>query len=211
MTNLNLQGAPGWVSDYTRGLDWPAADQRFRELEAAVPGIRSVMELLIEMLPDPHYGNNEFPVAAAVVSIQDARAKVISHATNATNRDGSSFSHAEMLALRAAEDTIHSKHLSGLVLMTTLEPCIMCCGAAINTDVSRVIAGAMHRDVAGQHARVGGIYKPWRTSPGDFDSSRHLHGANIKTNYGYMADEVLRRVLRTPINWRDHYSDPDAK
>jgi tRNA(adenine34) deaminase len=50
--------------------------------------------------------------------------------------------HAEMIVLREAGDACNNYRLPGTTLIVTIEPCIMCMGAAINARVSRLIFGA---------------------------------------------------------------------
>ena len=50
--------------------------------------------------------------------------------------------HAEILALRAAADTLDSYRLTGTTLYVTLEPCAMCAGAMIHARIERLVFGA---------------------------------------------------------------------
>jgi tRNA(adenine34) deaminase len=50
--------------------------------------------------------------------------------------------HAEIVALRAAAHRRKNYRLDSATLYVTLEPCVMCIGAAINARVSRVVFGA---------------------------------------------------------------------
>ena len=50
--------------------------------------------------------------------------------------------HAEVLALRAAAEVVGSSRLDGATLVSTLEPCPMCAGAALMARVGRVVFGA---------------------------------------------------------------------
>ena len=50
--------------------------------------------------------------------------------------------HAEMQALTAAASTLGGKYLQGCTLYVTVEPCIMCAGAAGWAQVGRVVWGA---------------------------------------------------------------------
>ena len=50
--------------------------------------------------------------------------------------------HAEIVALRDAAKTAGNYRLTGAALFATVEPCPMCCGAAINARVARVVYGA---------------------------------------------------------------------
>jgi tRNA(adenine34) deaminase len=50
--------------------------------------------------------------------------------------------HAEMVALRAAGQTLHSYRLLDTTLYVTLEPCAMCAGAMVHARVRRLVFGA---------------------------------------------------------------------
>ena len=50
--------------------------------------------------------------------------------------------HAELLAIRAASETLGQKYLEGCTLVVTLEPCAMCAQAASLAKISKIIFGA---------------------------------------------------------------------
>ena len=50
--------------------------------------------------------------------------------------------HAELLALRDAAERLGSHRLDGATLVSTLEPCPMCAGAALLARVARVVFAA---------------------------------------------------------------------
>ncbi len=50
--------------------------------------------------------------------------------------------HAEILALRDAAARLGNYRLTGATLVTTLEPCLMCLGAALHARIVRVVYGA---------------------------------------------------------------------
>jgi tRNA(adenine34) deaminase len=50
--------------------------------------------------------------------------------------------HAEILVLRAGAARIGNYRLSGCELYVTIEPCLMCAGAIVQSRVSRLIFGA---------------------------------------------------------------------
>jgi tRNA(Arg) A34 adenosine deaminase TadA len=50
--------------------------------------------------------------------------------------------HAEVLAMRAAAQTLGNYRLTGLTLYVTLEPCAMCAGAISHARIGRVVYGA---------------------------------------------------------------------
>ena len=50
--------------------------------------------------------------------------------------------HAEIVALRDAAHTLENYRLPGATLYVTVEPCLMCLGAAIHARVSTIVYGA---------------------------------------------------------------------
>lgn len=50
--------------------------------------------------------------------------------------------HAEMIALRAAGQSLGNYRLTDSTLYVTLEPCVMCAGAIVHARVARVVFGA---------------------------------------------------------------------
>lgn len=82
---------------------------------------------------------DEVPVGAVIV---DASWNVIASARNETISRCDPSAHAEMLALRLAARNMENYRLLGTTLYATVEPCVMCMGAAIHARVSRVVFGA---------------------------------------------------------------------
>jgi len=80
----------------------------------------------------------EVPVGAVLVYDQ----KIISKSYNKTIVNVDSTSHAEINVIREAERLTNNYRLNNCSLYVTLEPCIMCLGAIINSRISRVVFGA---------------------------------------------------------------------
>ena len=80
----------------------------------------------------------EVPVGAVVVL--DGR--VIGRGHNQPLGLKDPTAHAEVLALRAAAQVMGNYRLGGAELYATVEPCAMCCGAAVLARVARVVYGA---------------------------------------------------------------------
>ena len=80
----------------------------------------------------------EVPVGAVVVL--DGR--VIGRGHNRVIAASDPTAHAEIVALRDAARAAGNYRLAGAALYTTVEPCPMCCGAALNARVARVVYGA---------------------------------------------------------------------
>jgi tRNA(adenine34) deaminase len=80
----------------------------------------------------------EVPVGAVVVH----GGRLVARAHNAPISLCDPTAHAEVLALRAAAREIGDYRLTGASLYATIEPCIMCCGAALHARISRLVYGA---------------------------------------------------------------------
>jgi tRNA(adenine34) deaminase len=80
----------------------------------------------------------EVPVGAVVVM----DGAIVSRAHNAPIGLADPTAHAEVLALRAAGEKRGNYRLTGATLYATVEPCPMCCGAALHARVARVVYGA---------------------------------------------------------------------
>lgn len=81
---------------------------------------------------------DEVPVGAVIV----CNNRVIARAHNLTERLTDVTAHAEMQAFTMASAALGSKYLEGCTLYVTLEPCVMCAGAAYWTQLSKLVFGA---------------------------------------------------------------------
>jgi tRNA(adenine34) deaminase len=80
----------------------------------------------------------EVPVGAVVV----LEGRVIGRGHNQPIGLKDPTAHAEVLALRAAGQVVGNYRLPDAVLYSSVEPCAMCCGAAVLARVARVVYGA---------------------------------------------------------------------
>ena len=80
----------------------------------------------------------ETPVGAIIVK----GGSIVSSGANACREGGDFTLHAELLALQRAAKTLGSPYLSECTLVSTLEPCLMCLGAALEARVGRIVFGA---------------------------------------------------------------------
>jgi tRNA(adenine34) deaminase len=81
---------------------------------------------------------NEVPIGAVVVH----DGKIIGRGHNMREHFQDVTYHAEMLAIMEACETLGSWRLEDCDLYVTLEPCIMCSGAIINSRIANVYYGA---------------------------------------------------------------------
>ena len=81
----------------------------------------------------------DVPVGAVVT---DASGRVIGRGRNLREVEHDPTAHAEVVALREAAASVGAWNLEGCALVVTLEPCVMCAGAVLQSRVSRLVFGA---------------------------------------------------------------------
>jgi tRNA(adenine34) deaminase len=141
-----------------------------------VPGADD-LEFMREALEEARRGGaaGEVPVGAIVVM----DGAIVARAHNAPIARADPTAHAEVLALRAAGEKRGNYRLAGATLYATVEPCAMCCGAALHARVARVVYGA--RD-----PKAGAVESLYRL----LDDARLNHRA--ATTGGVLADQAAR-------------------
>ena len=121
----------------------------------------------------------DVPVGAVVLA---AEGLVIGSGANDREAVGDVLGHAEVAALGAAARHTGSWRLDGATLVVTLEPCPMCCWAAQQARVERVVFGAWD-DKAGACGSVWDLAR----------DSRALHRLEV---IGGVAAEESAALLR---------------
>lgn len=81
---------------------------------------------------------DEVPVGAVIVK----DGKVISKAFNTRESTNDATAHAEILAIKKACKKLNDFRLIGCEMYVTLEPCVMCTGAILNSRIESVYFGA---------------------------------------------------------------------
>jgi len=82
---------------------------------------------------------NEVPVGAVIV---DANGIIVGRGFNQIEKKQSQLGHAEIQAITQATKKIKGWRLDNHTLYVTLEPCMMCLGAALLSRVKTIIYGA---------------------------------------------------------------------
>lgn len=109
------------------------------------------MELdVVQTLPDEHFmkaalreaarafENEEVPIGAVVVHGDE----IVGTGYNMIEKNQDATAHAEVIAIGAAAKNVGSWRLHECTLFVTLEPCMMCLGASLQSRVLRVVFGA---------------------------------------------------------------------
>ena len=91
---------------------------------------------------------DEVPVGALVVNHQTG--EILSKAFNLRESLHTALAHAEILAIHRACKKLGSWRLSGHSLYSSLEPCIMCSGAILQSRIDRVVYSAPDSVAGGQ-------------------------------------------------------------
>ncbi len=81
---------------------------------------------------------DEVPVGALVVFEN----KIIGKGYNQIEKLQDPTAHAEMIAITAAADFLHSRRLEGCTLYVTLEPCPRCASAVVLARIPTLVFGA---------------------------------------------------------------------
>ena len=81
---------------------------------------------------------DEVPIGCIVVK----NGEIISKAHNQRDKANNPLGHAETLAIKKASEVLNDWQLVGCDLYVTIEPCIMCAGAIIQSRINKVIYGA---------------------------------------------------------------------
>ena len=83
--------------------------------------------------------SGDVPVGALIVN---EVGEIVSFGKNEREKDNDPTAHAEILAIRKASEKIGSWRLDDLTLIVTLEPCVMCAGAILQSRIKRLVFGA---------------------------------------------------------------------
>ena len=83
--------------------------------------------------------SGDVPVGALIVN---EAGEIISFGKNEREKDSDPTAHAEIVAIRGAGEKLGSWRLDDLTLVVTLEPCVMCAGAILQSRIKRLVFGA---------------------------------------------------------------------
>ena len=125
----------------------------------------------------------EIPVGAVVVK----DGAIVGEGFNRRETDRDATAHAEMLAIRAACETLHTWRLTGCTLVVTLEPCPMCTGAILQSRVDTVVFGAFD-------PKAGCCGSLLSLTEEDFDSHPAIYGGVLEQDCAALLSEFFARL-----------------
>ncbi|MCV2503114.1 MAG: tRNA adenosine(34) deaminase TadA [Neisseriaceae bacterium] len=120
--------------------------------------------------------DDEVPVGAVVVQ----NGEIIGRGYNQCIKGYNIANHAEMLAIKVASEKIKNYRLDDCDLYVTLEPCMMCTGAIIQSRISRVVYGT-------KEAKTGMIES--------FDSSSYRYMNHHTAFKGGILEQECKQLL----------------
>lgn len=115
----------------------------------------------------------EVPIGALIT---DENGHILAQSTNLRESKCTILGHAELVVIHRANQKRQSWRLSGCTLYVTLEPCLMCAAALVQSRISRVVFAATDSKGGG----LGGLY--------DLSKDQRLNH-QLKCDGGLMAEE----------------------
>lgn len=109
-----------------------------------------IMHKLLELLSATSL-TSEVPVAAA---IYDNQLNLVSSSVNKRESTNDPTAHAEICVLKEAGRKNKNWNLDGFTLFVTLEPCLMCAGAILQSRISKVVFGAFNPGDSSQSTKT---------------------------------------------------------
>jgi tRNA(adenine34) deaminase len=129
---------------------------------------------------------NEVPVGAVIVM----DGKIIGRGHNLAISTNDPTAHAEILAIREAARTMGTYRLPDATMYVTLEPCVMCVGAALHARISIIKYGARDEKAGA----LGSVYDIGRD--GRLNHTIEVHGGLLEPECAAILREFfqLRRT-----------------
>jgi tRNA(adenine34) deaminase len=140
----------------------------------------------------------ECPVGCVVARMEGAVPRIVARGHNRVESLARETAHAEMVAFENAKEPLEPG-ASDVVLVSTLEPCVMCFGACFEVGVALVVFG-LRAPADGGIARLDAPCSPGARSPalrGDVlaAESRALFGEFLRGRHGSRGMAYAEQLL----------------
>jgi tRNA(adenine34) deaminase len=107
-----------------------------------IPSMKEDLYYLMEKALDQArkgFRSGEVPVGAVIA---DSEGEIVARAHNQPILLNDPTAHAEIIVIKAAGKVFQNYRLINTTLIVTIEPCLMCMGAALNARIPRLVFGA---------------------------------------------------------------------
>ena len=98
------------------------------------------------------FEKGEVPIGCVIVD--NKTKEILARAHNLKEQKEDVTAHAEILAIKKASKKIGNWRLSDTTLYVTVEPCVMCTGAIIQSRISRVVFGIHETETGGFGGKI---------------------------------------------------------
>ncbi|MBS3160028.1 nucleoside deaminase [Candidatus Woesearchaeota archaeon] len=147
-------------------------------------------QIMKEAIKMAYLARGEGDYAIGALTVRDG--EIFTLGENKVKIDNDPTAHAEIVAIRKATQITSSRHLEGVVLYSTHEPCPMCTSAAIWAKMDGIISGTYIEDMADYRKSHPSSQWLWRT----IDVHPKYLIDNTEENLflirGFMRDECLK-------------------
>ncbi|HSQ88967.1 nucleoside deaminase [Romboutsia sp.] len=129
------------------------------------------------------YNKKETPIGAVVVKNEE----IIGRGHNLTETLNDCTAHAEILAIREAAENLGGWRLIDCDLYVTMEPCIMCSGAIVNSRIKKLIIGTKH------------IKNSYTEKQHEFKIN-YYENSNVEVSFGVLEEDcskILQEFFKT--------------
>lgn len=130
------------------------------------------------------YYEDEVPVGCVIVK----DGKIISASHNEKERRKDVTSHAEILAIKKASEKLNTWNLEGTSMYVTLEPCLMCLGAILDSRIKILYIGTVDTD-------NGAVVSKYRILGDALEKSKVKYFFK-KTISGYILSRFFRKIRK---------------
>ncbi|MDO5022372.1 MAG: nucleoside deaminase [Eubacteriales bacterium] len=107
-------------------------------------------KFMLLALQEAAKAKTDVPVGAVIVK----NGEIIATAYNERENLNNPLAHAEILAIHRAAKALNTRRLNECTLFVTLEPCAMCAGAILASNIKTLVFGAFDR----QYGCCGSLY-----------------------------------------------------
>ena len=136
---------------------------------------------------------NEVPVGAVIV-FND---KIIARGHNKRETKKNSLCHAEIIAINKACRKVENFRLEDCEMYVTLEPCLMCAGAIIQSRIRKIVIGAKDS----KYGMAGTTFNAFELK----------NNHNVKIEFGVMEEECSNIIKDFFKKLRDEHKKDNKK